>query len=322
MRAVPMTLGIGCASTRPQICVVWFCVVWFWALAIAVATTASAQPRPQGDKTEDLKPRAVTLTARGGVALRAWYGPSDKGKEAVPVLIVHEWKGQGMPYAGLVIALQKAGCAVLVPEYRGHGGSREYTDRRGRTREFNISTMGPRDVEAILAADLEAAKGFLKKENNEGKLNLNALTVIGVREGCILGAHWAMRDWRFPSVGRIKQGQDVKALVLVSPETNLKGLAVDPPLRDPALLRLPIMIVVGSESAEAAEARRLAKQIEGRKKRAGRGEAQGFEFKTVSTSLSGPALINEAESVVPSIVEFVNAQVEISDHTNPWVFRN
>ena len=292
-----------------------------WCLFLLLSHTASAQPPSQSEETPDLTPRAVTLATRDGVTLRAWYAPSDQGKEAVTVLIVHEWKGQGMPYAKLVTALQEAGCAVLVPEYRGHGGSREYTDRRGRTREFNLETMGRQDIQAILAADLEVAKGFLKKENNEGNLNLNALAVIGVREGSVLAAHWALRDWQFPSVGSVKQGQDVKALVLVSPTTHLKGLAIQGPLRDPMLLRLPIMLVVGSESEEAEQVLQLAKQIHGRKKRAGRGDAQGFEMKTVSTSLSGLALIDEADSVIPAIVDFIDQHVKTGDQLNPWIWR-
>ena len=60
-----------------------------------------------------------------------------------------------------------------------------------------------------------------------------------------MASHWAARDWSFPSVGRMKQGQDVKALVMISPEKQIKGVAIDPVLKDPNLLNLPILIVRG-----------------------------------------------------------------------------
>ena len=190
-----------------------------------------------------------------------------------------------------------------------------------RRAEFNLSQMSRQDVEAIVNFDLETAKGFLKDENNEGRLNLNALVVIGVREGCVLGAQWAKRDWAFPSVGRLKQGQDVKAMVLISPEKQIKGVPIDPAISDPNLIRLPIMIVAGSESPEASEARRIGKRVEGYKTRLGRGEASGFELSMPGTALSGPSLVSDVSSVIPAIVKFVTSEVVVSDTTNPWVER-
>lgn len=252
----------------------------------------------------------------------AFFFPSDKGKDAIPVLLIHEWQGQASPYAKLVVALRDAGCAVLVPDYRGHGGSREYTDNTGKKKEFNIATMSNKDVENIIAFDMEEAKQFLKKENDEGNLNLNALVVIGVREGCVMVVHWAMRDWHFPSVGRMKQGQDVKAIVMISPEKLLKGVAIDQPLRDAAITALPIMIVAGEGSPEAVEADRLGKRIESAKKRIGRGEALGYEFQLVDAKLSGPALVNESDKVIPAITAFIKSNVKISDEENPWIERD
>ena len=106
--------------------------------------------------------------------------------------------------------------------------------------------MSRKDAEAVVAMDLEKAKGFLKTENNDGYLNLNALVVVGVGEGSVLGSLWAMRDWSFPSLGSVKQGQDVKALVLISPEKQIKGLPLEPALND-NLLQLLTMIIAEIE---------------------------------------------------------------------------
>jgi len=294
-------------------------MVLVYLASIVVAATAMGQ-RPKQDPK--LKPRTVTLKTKDGIELRAFYFPSEKGKESPTVLLVHEWQGQASPYGPLVMALSKAGCAVLVPDYRGHGGSREYTNVRGEKTEFNLAQMSRADIEAIVTFDLETAKGFLKEENNEGRLNLNALVVIGVREGCVLGAQWAMRDWSFPSVGSNKQGQDVKALVLISPEKQIKGVPIDPAINDRFIIQLPIMIVAGAESPEASEAKRIAKRVEGVKKRFGRGEATGFQLSMANTALSGPSLVNDVGSVIPAIVKFVTTEVVVTDSANPWVERD
>lgn len=299
-------------------------VVMFWVFAMSVVVASVAVGQGKGKAKEDpkLKPRPVTLKTRDGVALRAFYFPSDQGKEAIPVILVHEWGGQASPYYKLVVALRDAGCAVLVPDYRGHGGSKQYTDARGQAQTFNLATMNRRDIETILSADLEAAKKFLKYENDAGNLNLNALVMIGVREGAVLASHFTVRDWRWPSVGRKKQGQDVKGLVLISPEKQLKGIGIDPTLTDRNLLRLPIMLVAGNSSSEAAETHRIAKRIEGVKRRVGQGQVSGLEQLMVETSLSGPALVNEASEVIPAVVEFVKANVNPGVDANPWVQRD
>jgi hypothetical protein len=290
----------------------------------AAPAKPTAQPRPAGRPKPEATPKlkTVTLKTKDGVELRAYYFPSTEGKKAVTVMIVHEWQGQGSPYGKLVAALNAAGFAVLVPDYRGHGGSKESAGPPGGEGKFNIAQMSRRDVESIVTFDLESAKGYLKAENDSGNLNLNALVVIGVREGCVMAGRWAQRDWGFPSVGRMKQGQDVKALIYISPEKQIKGVALDPALIDPNLIHLPLLVIAGGSSPEAAEAERISKRVESVKKRIGRGEATGFEYKLLSTNLSGPSLVNDVPAVIPSIVKFIQTQVVISDEENPWVQRN
>lgn len=295
-------------------------VVGFVLMFAAVLTTspAFAQRTPKKEKP---KPRPVKLRTKDGVELQAFYFPSDKGKEAIPVLIIHEWKGQASPYAALVKALNAKGCAVLVPMYRGHGNSKKYIDASGEEKEFNVATMNRRDITNIITFDIEEAKRFFKTENNEGKLNLNALAVIGIREGCVLAANWAQRDWSFPSVGAKKQGQDVKALVFVSPKKLLNGVRLDPPFSDPNLLRLPIMIATGKSTPESSDSSRLNKKLEGIKRRMGGGEAKGLEYLELPESLSGPALVMSSPKLVPEIVKFITSNIPISEFENQWIER-
>ncbi|WDQ19379.1 alpha/beta hydrolase [Rhodopirellula sp. P2] len=286
-------------------------------ISAVLAVPASAQRKKKNDDPA-LKPRPVKLKTKDNIELTAFYFPSTEGKNAIPVLLIHEWKGQGSPYQKLCLSMRSAGLAVLLVEYRGHGNSRQYTTPRGDKKDFNVNTMGKRDIQAIIQYDLEEAKQFLKQENNEGRLNLNALTVVGVQEGAIMAAHWAVRDWGFPSVGRLKQGQDVKALVYVSPIKNFNGLTVDSTLRDRNVGLLPTMIIAGKDSPEAEEAERLGGRITALRKRLKIG---GLEVEMAGTSLSGPALINEVPSAASDIVKFIKANVPVSESENEWIER-
>ena len=320
------------ASTRNEEMNSWlrqmvrFVAVLVMLVATATATAQTAQGSRSRSATKKPDHRIVTLKTKDGVKLRAFYFPSaksedEKGKEAITVMVVHEWRGQASPYYKLVSALRTAGCAVLIPDYRGHGGSREYTDAQGKVKNFNLSTMSKRDVENIVAYDLEKAKAFLKDENNEEKLNLNALVVIGVQEGCVMAAHWAKRDWQWPSIGQVKQGQDVKALVFISPEKLVKGVAIDQAITDRNLYSLPIMILAGSASDQGDEAERIAKRLGNYKKRINRGEISGLEVALPKTNLSGAKLVNSSNAVIKAITTFVTSQVPIDDEENRWVER-
>lgn len=289
-------------------------------LALGCVGTAEAQSRK---KVEDpaLQPRREILRTKDNVKINAFYFPSAEGKEAVPIIVVHEWKGQAGPYMKLFLALRKAGFAVVALEYRGHGQSKTFTNARGEEEDYNLAVMGRRDVEAIVRFDIEEVKQFLKEENNAGRLNLNALTMIGIGEGAIMAGYWSVRDWKIPSVGRMKQGQDVKALVYVSPEKNAYGMAMATPMGDPNLLRLPTMIVAGKASPQGREASKLGSRLEGMKKRLNKGKVSGYELLLANTNLSGPALINEDSTVIPKIVSFLKSNVSGSDDQNPWIDR-
>ncbi|MEM9827497.1 MAG: alpha/beta fold hydrolase [Planctomycetota bacterium] len=264
----------------------------------------------------------VDLKTRDGLKLKAYYFESEKEKKAVPVLLVHAWEGQSSQYFPLYKALHAAGHAVLVVDYRGHGKSdRTIRLPNGREKELTPKQMGRRDVEAIVQMDLEAAKGFLKEKNNDGKLNLNALVVAGVGEGCVMAVQWAVIDWKFPSVGRVKQGQDVKGLVLISPKKLVKGISIEPIYNNRALVALPIMVIGSEQSRDASDTRQIIKRIQGMKRRFGRGNIERFDEIMAPTTLVGASLINGYDKVVPAVVDFVDREIKVDDEVNRWVAR-
>ena len=294
-------------------------IPWLVMAALWILGPATSWAQKKGETVL----RQETLTTRDGVKLNAFYYPSDVGRQAIPVMIIHDWGGQASPYAPLVAAFHEAGFAVLAPDLRGHGASDRETDASapGGKRKLDPSQMSRREVQEILLSDLEAVKGFLKAENNDEKLNLNSLVVVGAGEGAVLAVQWSMRDWQFPSLGQIKQGQDVKSLVLVSPDKQLKGVPITPVYQDANLQQLPIMIVSGRQGPESGDVTRMAKRIEAGKRRLGRGTVTGFELAWQPTSLTAPALVGEVKSVPESIVKFIEENVPVDEAVHPWVYR-
>ncbi|QDV69761.1 Alpha/beta hydrolase family protein [Rosistilla carotiformis] len=276
---------------------------------------------PKKKIPEELKPRLEKITTKDGVPLQIGYFPSDRGKKAATVLLVHEWSGQTSPYVSLAFKLQSQGCAVALLDIRGHGRSR-VIGADGKPMEVERATK--RDMEAVVALDMEAAKKFLRSENDAEKLNLNALTVIGIEEGSILAMNWAMMDWNWPSIGTKKQGQDVKALVLVSPIKSVNGVSGDLATRHPAISRLPIMIVSGSGISENSEANRLAKLFERARVSGKFDNTQPLPLKAmrVRANLSGVDLVLRGPEVIDSIASFVEQSVVANMDLFPWVQRN
>src|SRR4051812_12618673 len=74
--------------------------------AFAQTTGSAAKPPPQ--------PVEVTLKTRDGVDLAATFYGSNLGKEAVPVIMLHQFKGSRADFKDLALALQGKdgrGCA-------------------------------------------------------------------------------------------------------------------------------------------------------------------------------------------------------------------
>ncbi len=182
------------------------------ALGCEVAYAAAPVQPPAASAKQLPPPQNITLTTRDGVSLGATFYPSLLGKEAVPVIMLHQYKGSRNDFKDLAATLQAKGCAVLVPDLRGHGQSTRQQLPNGGEREINVALLRQQDFVAMVDQDLEACKSFLMDKNNAGELNINKLCVIGEEMGAVVGVDWAAWDWHWPRLATGKQGQDVKAL--------------------------------------------------------------------------------------------------------------
>ena len=221
-------------AALPLAATIWLLGVCLWAAGAPEKTASKKEKLPEA--------KDMVLLTNDGLKLATTYYPGTKGKESVPVILLHGHKGSRKDYAELAVSLQRLGHAVLVPDLRGHGDSTEIGGRQGALTAEDLSRA---DYGRMVTSDMEALKDFLRPENNDGKLNIEKLCVVGAEMGASVALTWTQFDWSRPPVGVYKLGQDVKALVLISPEWSTPGLTLKPvlttsnarfPLTDPLLI--------------------------------------------------------------------------------------
>ena len=211
------------------------------------------------DRGKVAKPENVKLTTKDGVELEITYYASSEGKQAVPVVLLHDFKESRAVFNSLAESLQApegedaASLAVVTVDFRGHGDSKTVRSPGGRTFQLDAARLQTPDFQAMVAFDMEAVRKFLVTKNDAGELNLNKLCIVGSGLGANVALYWAARDWSAPPLAVGKQGQDVKALVLVSPYWNYRGLALAEPLRHEAVQEdISMLLVYGAQDSKGA----------------------------------------------------------------------
>src|ERR1700685_1036936 len=127
------------------------------AALMIVAGRANAQETAKPDDDRPLPPKEVHLQTNDGLQLVATYYPSKAKKKAVPIIMLHGWKGSRGDFDDLALAMQLRGYAVIVPDLRGHGKSTQI--KRGSDYiTIDQSTLRKGDIEAMVTQDIEAVK--------------------------------------------------------------------------------------------------------------------------------------------------------------------
>lgn len=189
-------------------------------------------PAPSGNQSGSTKDAPVVVIVPGEDENRtAW----DKGSSPrnVPTKLPEE--------------LQKKGFAVITVDLRKQGES---------VIEGREESTKPIDYQRMVLGDLEAVKEFIQKEHQAGRLNMRKMGMIGSGSGAPLAAAFAEFDWRKPPFDdhaipaeRTPRGQDVRSLVLISPQPKAgdarTGSSINY-LKNPNF-GITLMIIVGAE---------------------------------------------------------------------------
>ncbi|HEX3727787.1 MAG TPA: hypothetical protein VHV08_16155, partial [Pirellulales bacterium] len=168
-------------------------------------------------------------------------------------------------------------------------------------------------------------KRFLVAKNNDGELNIEKLCVVGVEMGAVVAIDWAAHDWSWPVLNTGKQGQDVKGLVLISPEWSFKGLRINDAIAQPGVRSdLSVLLIAGKGSSKSLrEAKRLYTALEKYHPAPPpetMAEKQTLWLRTPNTSLQGTALLNEKSLHVDQMIaKFI--EVRLGKKPMEWTRR-
>jgi len=281
-------------------------------------------------------PQEVVLTTKDGVQLTITYYPSNAGPSAVPIVMLHDFGETRAVFDPLAKALQNprvpenpaarvASRAVVTVDLRGHGESKLATAPNGSALELNAARFELEDYQAMVALDLEAVRSFLVEQNDAGKLNLNKLGVVGSGMGANVAILWSARDWAMPPLATRKQGQDVKALALLSPRWNYRGLELRDAMKFPPVQQeLSIFLAFGRADRQIAKDCANISEIFARyhpEPPADLVQTQKdfFVFEP-DTVLQGTKLLNSREfGMGPKIASFFEARLGAQEF--PWIQR-
>ncbi len=226
-----------------------------WVAASAVVLTLlwastgfaqAAQPVPPVPPVRPAQPKrpapkTVSLECTDGVVLSVVYYAGIHGRETIPVVLLHKHHGRKADFFQLIEALWEKGHAILVVDLRGHGKS--LLNKRNPDRPLSSETLRRDDFIAMVGYDMMAVEKFLAEKNNNGELNIDKLCVVGAEMGATVGLYWTRLNWDRGGNTLGKRGQDVKALVMISPQSDVPGLNLQMALKPPA----PVGMIVAEE---------------------------------------------------------------------------
>jgi pimeloyl-ACP methyl ester carboxylesterase len=290
------------------------------------APAADVKKDAKPDKEKIPEPEDVSLTTSDGVRLAMTYYPSNRGREATPIILLHMSKGGRTDYKFLAAMLQSQGFAVIVPDLRGHGDS---TKQKVGGNEYTLSAakLPVEQYKLMVDKDMYAVKEFLWEKNNAKELNLNKLCVIGAEMGASVAMNYTAFDAagygdsdRGPHYGPLQLGLFVKALVLLSPEVSFKGLPLAP-FSEEIRKNIPVLILVGKDDPKSfGEAERVAKifkRIPPKKD-----EDTTYFFKPLDTKLQGTKLLEPKTLNTDKIIsQFLQLRLVQPDEAKNWTWK-
>lgn len=219
------------------------------------------------------------------------------------------WEGE----KGLAPRLQREGFAVITVDLRKHGQSTNVGRASGDSPAGGKSTEGTNvsadDYAAMVDQDLEAVKKFIFEQNQAKKLNMNKIGIVGAESSAAVAVCFAGNDWQkepyddAPSDDmKTPRGQDVRALVLLSPPQKTKGIQFADALTEvrKADYNVAFLTLYGKLNKTDASAISTHKKLFGNTK-ANRDRIYLIGYKT---NLRGTDLLGKQIDAETTIVEF------------------
>jgi pimeloyl-ACP methyl ester carboxylesterase len=296
------------------------------SIAFVLLALALLAPRASAQGVRPRPPEDITLSTKDGVQIKITYYASSAGAEAATVVMLHDFNETRAVFEPLALALQNpprpaegvtpmASRAVITVDLRGHGRSKTAFGPGGASVGLDVEHFGPQDFQYMVHQDMEAVRAFLVERNDARELNLNRTCVLGSGMGANVALLWAFRDWATPPLPVRKQGQDVQALVLLSPRWNYRGLALVEAMKFPPIQQeLSVFLAYGARDPKVAkDCENIRKTFERYHPEPPRDRAlalKDFFVFAPETRLQGTELLTSREfDLAPKIVSFIEARL-------------
>jgi pimeloyl-ACP methyl ester carboxylesterase len=293
----------------------------------ALGLLPAAHAQNKNDEVKLPAPEDINRESKDGVALKMTYFAGTLGKKSVPIILLHGWGGQRGDMEALALRLQSLGHTCLTIDLRGHGQSMKYKAvERGEVvfKDLDREAFRLRDLESM-TFDIEAGKKFLLEKNNAGECNIEALGIVACDVMCSAAMRWSIADWAAPILPAFKQGQDVKALVLLSPSPPFKGFNGNDFFVNPVTRKqLSVMLVAGSGDGKSlSEAKRLNTKLQSFHPKPSGDDAIDRKqidlfLVTPDTELQGSKLLSRALPVVNNIANFLHLRLTEKQDQYTW----
>ncbi|WP_029246600.1 alpha/beta hydrolase [Schlesneria paludicola] len=293
-------MSFGTRGLCPFVAIV--CAFLFTAQMATAQATKGPEVEEKGLLTED------------NFELKITYFKSTMKKNAPVAILLHggkkgnrrNWTGS----KGIASYLQeKGGFAVVAVDLRGHGDS--VLPKRSELRK--------NDYQNMVLYDMQAVKEFLLEEHQKGNLNMNKLGIVACDFSTSVALAFTEIDWEREPYDdsttpeqRTPRGQDVQALVLISPELSTPGLAAT---KSAAVIRgrdLPVMIGTSEKNAhDLSAAKKLFDALVAKKKKDDK-----VSLKRYPEDYRGMDLVLQDVQTQHDIVDFLDKYVK--GFESPW----
>lgn len=298
--------------------------------------------RAQGkeDDAEAMEPRAPNppIVTKEGLPLSAMYWPSKSKSQGGVVVLLHGLNGNQLDWGKLPTQLQDQGHAVIAVDLRGHGQSTGKqgglgndaveTKAKGKAKPkgkpakaaVEANSLKARDFQLMVTSDMKAVKQFIFQEHQKQNLNMNKMAIVGAGLGAAVALKFAEMDWLEPPYedgpegNKTPRGQDVRALVLLTPDSEVAGLPLPEPvkaLRVPQLQVAMFFAVGNKDKQDKGQTKKLFDQAmvpETNMKR--------MYFRDYNSAGRGCGLLGKNLQVEQNIANFLTEH--LSNLNSPW----
>lgn len=287
----------------------------------------AAASKPAASTAKDGALEMILPTPDGWQIHCTWF-ESTAGRESACAILLTSTDGvpgkdarNRRVWQPTAIALQKAGFAVMTVDLRKHGDSIPVSPT-GEPIPMKISNA---DYPLMASSDLETVKAFLMEQHKAETLNIRKLAIVAMGSSAMVASAFTIEDWAktpYPDAPTVDQrtprGQDVRSLIMYSPNTTVRGLNTSALLKTLKGLPVPVYIVAAKDNKEdARNADKVLKAV----------ELKGDQFKDTRKLLLTPGQTHAeaylegqlATATQKDIVDFLTKNVKELEF--PWTDR-